>query len=270
MFFYISKITSLFVEPVGIVLLVLIVAVVLRLLGRRRAAWWGIGVTIGYMAIVIFTPLDYWLLGPLESRFPIPAAPACLNGIIVLGGGEDILRSHIWETPLLAGAPMRYVVLSELMRRYPDAKVVFSGGSGILEAHMLSEADVSKGIMVKLDLDLSRVTFESDSRNTWENAVNAKKIAHPRIGERWALLAPAAQMPRAVGSFRKVEWNVLPWPTDFTSGLPDWGLTSPLQRFDLVNEGEHEWLGLIAYWMTGRSSDLIPSPSIKMRQKTAC
>ena len=156
---------------------------------------------------------------------------------------------------------MRYVVLGELMRRYPDARVIFSGGSGILDTHALSEADVSKGIMEKLDLNVGRVVFESNSRNTWENATNAKKLVQPKMAERWALLAPAAQMPRAVGAFRKIGWNVLPWPTDYIGGPPVWGPSSPIHRFGAINEAEHEWLGLIAYWLTDRSSELLPGPS---------
>jgi uncharacterized SAM-binding protein YcdF (DUF218 family) len=270
MFFDISKITSLLREPLAIIFLILVVSAVLQRLGRQRWAWFGIGAAIAIMAIILFTPLDAWLLAPLEDRFLIPVPPACLDGIVLLGDGEDVLGSQRLGIPQLSGAPMRYVILSDLMRRYPGARVIFAGGSGIFGPHRLAEADVAKGLMKMLNLDLRRVAFESRSRTTWENAVNAKFLAQPKPDARWALLAPAAQMPRAVGSFRKNGWNVLPWPTDFAGGAPAWWPDSAVDRFGTIGEGEHEWLGLIAYWLTGRSSELFPGPSTEASAKPAC
>ena len=163
MFFYISKLASPFTDPLVIVLLILAASALFLICGRPRWAWYGVGVVIALMTLAMLIPLDFWLVEPLEERFALPAPPACLNGIIVLGGGEDIAGSERRGVSLLAGAPMRYVILSSLMRRYPDAKVIFSGGSGMLGVHNLSEADVSKGIMQSLNLDLNRVVFESRS-----------------------------------------------------------------------------------------------------------
>lgn len=261
MFFLISKMTSLFTDPLAVILLILVASAALALAGRRRWAWCGIGAAIGIMAIIGFTPLDFWLLQPLEDRFPVPAPPACLDGIVMLGDGEDVEASARLGIPELSGAPMRYVILSDLMHRHPGSRVIFAGGSGLLGTHKLSEADIARDIMKMLNLDLSRVAFESSSRTTWENAVNAKKLAQPKPGERWVLLAPAAQLPRAVGSFRKNGWNMLPWPTDYTVGAPVWWPQGVTGRFDAIAEGEHEWLGLMVYWMTGRSSELLPGPS---------
>jgi uncharacterized SAM-binding protein YcdF (DUF218 family) len=270
MLFAISKILSSFTDPVEIVFLLLLASALLRLMAQRRWAWCGIGTAIGLMAVVIFTPLDYWLLSPLEERFPLPNAPLCLDGIVMIGGGEAVLESARLGTFLVEGSPMRYVVLGELMRRYPAAKVVITAGSGLLAKHVLSEADVAKGMLGRLDLDSSRPRFESASRTTWENAVNAKEFAQPKPGERWALLAAAFQMPRAVGAFRKAGWDILPWPTDYVSGAPVWWLQDPSQRFRMVYVAEHEWLGLITYWMTSRSSELFPAPSVDASREDAC
>jgi uncharacterized SAM-binding protein YcdF (DUF218 family) len=270
MLFYLSKTMSLFMEPIAIVFMILVASASFQLLGRQRWARVGICAVIAIMAIVMFTPLDFWLLAPLETRFPVPAHQVCLDGIIMLGGGEDVLASERLGMPLLSGAPMRYVVLSELMHRYARAKVIFAGGSGILETHKLSEADVSKAIMGKLGLDLNRVVFDPYSRTTWENAVNAKALLQPKRDERWALLAPAAQLPRAVGAFRKIGWNVLPWPTDYIVSAPVWWPQNSADRFRAAYYAEHEWLGLLAYWITGRSSELFPGPSISGQHGTDC
>jgi uncharacterized SAM-binding protein YcdF (DUF218 family) len=95
-------------------------------------------------------------------------------------------------------------------------------------------------------------------------------LAQPKPQERWTLLAPAGQMPRAVGAFRKIGWGVLPWPTDFSSLAPTWWPQGPSRRLSTINAGEHQWLGLLAYWWTGRSSQLFPSPLNDTAHQDAC
>ena len=75
------------------------------------------------------------------------------------------------------------------------------------------------------------------------------------------LITSAYHMPRAMGSFRAAGFQVEPWPVDYrTRGSAD--LTRP---FDKVSEGlrrvdvaSREWVGLVAYWLTGRSDALFP------------
>jgi uncharacterized SAM-binding protein YcdF (DUF218 family) len=147
---------------------------------------------------------------------------------------------------------------------------VISAGSGLLATHVLSEADVARGMLERMGLDSRRPRFESKSRTTWENALFAKDLAQPKAGERWALLAAAFQMPRAVGAFRKAGWDILPWPTDYIGGAPVWWLQDPSQRFRKVYVAEHEWIGLFDYWLTSRSSDLFPAPAPAAAGERAC
>ena len=82
-------------------------------------------------------------------------------------------------------------------------------------------------------------------------------------GKRWLLITSAYHMPRAMGAFRQAGFDVEPWPVDYrTRGTAD--LTRP---FDKVSEGlrrvdvaTREWVGLLAYWVTGRSDALFPGP----------
>ena len=80
---------------------------------------------------------------------------------------------------------------------------------------------------------------------------------------RWVLITSAFHMPRSMGAFRKAGFIVEPWPVDYrTRGAAD--LTRP---FDKVSEGlrrvdmaVHEWVGLVAYRLAGRSPELFPAP----------
>ncbi len=105
--------------------------------------------------------------------------------------------------------------------------------------------------------------LERRSRNTWENAEFSKAIAAPKNGERWLLVTSAYHMPRSVGIFRKVGFAIEPYPADWQLGG-----AADLLRFSVSSvEGlEHtglalrEWMGLFAYWVTGKTSELFPGP----------
>jgi uncharacterized SAM-binding protein YcdF (DUF218 family) len=100
------------------------------------------------------------------------------------------------------------------------------------------------------DIDPARVVIEPHSRNTHENAVFATAALEPKPLERWLLVTSASHMPRAIGTFRQNSFPVEPWPVhDQGEGRPAYQIA------------EHEWLGLIAYRLLGRSSELFPAPS---------
>jgi len=107
-----------------------------------------------------------------------------------------------------------------------------------------------------------RVLFEDRARNTYENALYSKRLASPAPGERWLLVTSAAHMPRSVGVFRQVGWPVVPYPVDYeTEGefriliRPDAAL-----RWNEFDRAVKEWVGLLAYWLSGRSSAPFPAP----------
>ena len=95
--------------------------------------------------------------------------------------------------------------------------LVFTGGSGFVFSGALREADVIRHVLDGLGFDLSRITFERESRNTYENAVFSRPLVNPGTGETWLLITSAAHMPRSVGIFRRAGWPVLAYPVDYRS-----------------------------------------------------
>ena len=110
----------------------------------------------------------------------------------------------------------------------------------------------------------SRIVAESKSRNTVENAVFSKLLAMPQPNERWLLVTSAYHMPRAIGAFRHVGFAVEAYPVDWRTrgwrdaAMPFDRLSAGLDRTDVAI---HEWIGLIAYRLSGRSSTLFPAPA---------
>jgi uncharacterized SAM-binding protein YcdF (DUF218 family) len=69
-------------------------------------------------------------------------------------------------------------------------------------------------------------------------------------------------MPRSVGIFRKVGWPVVPWPVGYKTGHSAEVQYSRAfgDKLGQLDWAVHEWVGLCAYWLMGRTSALFPGP----------
>jgi uncharacterized SAM-binding protein YcdF (DUF218 family) len=200
----------------------------------------------------------------LENRFPPwDATGATPAGIVVLGGAisADMLATR-GEIGINEAAE-RVVAVPALAKRYPAARIIYSGGDAGLFVHYESEADVVTDLFESLGIPASRLTLEGRSRNTIENAVYSKALAHPKPGERWLLVTSALHMPRAMGAFRQAGFAVEAYPVDYqTNGWRDLldlsgSLSAALRRTD---SAFHEWIGLVAYRVAGKTPELLPGP----------
>jgi uncharacterized SAM-binding protein YcdF (DUF218 family) len=186
-----------------------------------------------------------------------------ITGIIVLGGGED---GQALGAPQLAGlneAAERYTEAVALARRLPEARVVFSGGSGRLLTVEEPEAEGAGRLFAALGIAKDRITLETRSRSTHENALLTAQVLAPRPDQRWLLVTSAWHMPRAMGCFRRAGFAVEPWPVDYRTPRPldmtrAYGsVPEGLRRIDFVTR---EYVGLVAYYLTGRIEALLPGP----------
>jgi uncharacterized SAM-binding protein YcdF (DUF218 family) len=229
---------------------------------------WPIGrmlliVGVGAMTACLILPVDSWAIRPLEDRFPaITTSPERVDGIVVLGGAIDELTSLDRGTPTLTGAANRITTFVMLAQRYPEAKLVFTGGSGEINQGVSNEAKYARILFGQLGLPPDRVIFEDKSRTTWENAVNAYELVKPEPGERWILLTSASHIPRAVGVFRRIGWTVLPWPVGYQSRDHIGRYAQSMGRkLEVLDWATHEWIGLAVYFLEGRTNALFPMPA---------
>ena len=264
LFFVLSKTLGIMLLPTDLLIFAgiagaLLLATRWASLGRRLMV-----ACLLLLAICGFSPLGNWLLYPLESRFPAwDASRGAPDGIVVLGGSIDAEISAAHGVAVVHGAADRIVAAAALARRYPNARLVFTGGSSNLISNDAREADYAAEIFQRLGVPRERLTMERRSRNTEENAEFTKAIAAPKPGERWLLVTSAYHMPRSVGLFRKAGFAVEPYPVDWRLGGQADLLTfsafalEGLQHTDLA---VHEWIGLLAYRLTGKTSRLLPGP----------
>jgi uncharacterized SAM-binding protein YcdF (DUF218 family) len=263
LFFVLSKTLGVMLLPTNLLIGIgflgaLLLATRLARLGRRLLV-----ASIVLLGISGFSPLGNWLLYPLESRFP-PWDPAqgAPDGMVVLGGSIEPDASMAHGVPVVRASADRLITAAALARRYPHARIVFSGGSPRLLSDT-READYAAELFESLGISPGRLTMERRARNTQENAEFAKALAAPKTGERWLLLTSAYHMPRAVGLFRTAGFAVEPYPVDWrVAGTADLlrlhvFFVEGLRRVDI---GIREWLGLAAYRISGKTSEFFPGP----------
>ncbi|MBB4359833.1 uncharacterized SAM-binding protein YcdF (DUF218 family) [Bradyrhizobium sp. CIR18] len=247
-----------FMVELGILSLVLM-ATRFAALGRKLAV-----TTLVLLALAAFSPLGNLLIYPLESRFPAwDPSRGAPDGIIVLGGSVDTDLSAAHRAPVVAHAADRLFAPAELARRYPNARIVFTGGTANLVATDAREADYSAPIMENLGIPKQRLILERSSRNTWENAIFTKELVAPKPGERWLLVTSAFHMPRSMGIFRKAGFDVEAYPVDWRMGGRDDLFSFTNMGADGLGRTEvavREWIGLVAYRLMGRTGELLPGP----------
>lgn len=265
MFYTLSKPLWFLATPSNALVFLALAGLCLIAVGRAR-----LGRPLAFAALLLLIgfgvgPLGTIAILPLEQRFPaVDDDAAAPTGIIVLGGAVEERVSVMRGGLQLNEAGDRITSLLALARRYPQARLLFSGGSGeYLSASPVPEAEIVRRNVAALGLDPGRLMTEARSRNTDENARFSAAILQPKPGEVWWLVTSAFHMPRAIGCFRRAGFDVRAYPVDYRAAGPaDWfrpeaTVGEGLRRSDIALK---EWLGLAVYWLTGKTGTLFPGP----------
>jgi len=262
MVYVLSKLFWAIVQPLNLVVLLVLTWAALIRLGRRRIAERILQAALGILVTVTILPLGQLLLIPLEDRFPRPdPLPEQVAGIIVLGGAIDGDISKAHGIVALNSNAARLTEALALSRRYPDAKLLFTGGSADIVGPQIREAEFAKRFFIDQGVPAERLLIEEESRNTWENASNSLGIVQPKPDENWLLVTSAYHMPRSVGIFRRIGWHVIPDPVDYrTEGRLRIRGFVLLARLEELQMSLKEWIGLVAYSLLGRTDSLFPGP----------
>jgi uncharacterized SAM-binding protein YcdF (DUF218 family) len=257
--FVLSKIFWQLAAPSHVVLGLIVLGVLLWRTRWTRLAYALAVAGIGLLIAIVFLPVPNLSLESLEDRFPLPRnLPDHVDGIIVLGGALNPIETATRGIPSLNEAAERMTSFVKLARLYPNATKIFTGGNGTLETSKLSEAAVARQLFTELGLDTQQIFYEDKSRNTYENVLFSKQLAHVAPAQTWILVTSAQHMPRSVGIFRKLDWPVIAYPVAYKSDGDFFGDVGG--ALNAVDDAAHEWIGLIAYRLLGRTDALLPLP----------
>ena len=263
MFFTLSKMLWFLMMPGNLLLLALTLAALLSFTRFKNAAYWILRLYVVVALFLAIVPIGTFMTAQLEDRFPqTPPLPEKINGIVILGGVISPMVSLKRGSVEFGSAVERITVGAQLARLYPDARVIFSGGSGDIFNPELREAHYAPQVFEQLGVPRERIVFDAEARNTAQNARITLELARQKPDEKWVLITSAFHMPRAVGTFRKAGWKIIPYPVDYgtTGGTRDaftFSFTGGLAKF---GGALHEYIGLLAYWITGRSDSWFPGP----------
>jgi uncharacterized SAM-binding protein YcdF (DUF218 family) len=261
LFFWLSKTLWFFISPLNFILLLLVLVWLLLLANAKRLVKPLMSSIVLLLMFIALFPIGDWLLYPLEIHTETnPVLPEEIEGILVLSGALNARHSALWDQTEVNGAAERELAFMKLARTYPDAALVYTGGSSSLIHQEYKAADVAKKLFQEQGIDTSRIIFERESRNTHENATLSLELVKPKQEKPWILITSAFHMPRSIGIFCKAGWSMIPYPVDHQ--------TKPGQLFRIeyelgghlnqLNLGIHEWLGLVAYRLTGKTNALLP------------
>lgn len=253
--FIAAKLLAFALEPLFWVLALLVTSLLLT--SRRRLRMGRIFSWLALLTLVgaSWTSAPEAMLRTLESRHPVPTGLDMDKqvGIVVLGGG--LASPELWASSRQVGLNEQAERMTEavaLMRQYPRLRLLFTGGVANVSATGASEAQRARVFFVAMGIDPARVTYEDRSRNTYENALYSAALPGVDKRQHWLLLTSAFHMPRAMGVFNHVGWNVTPWPVDYRVTAHDsWFDFSLHYGPRLWALALHEWLGLAAYRIAG-------------------
>ncbi|WP_271272891.1 YdcF family protein [Aliamphritea hakodatensis] len=267
-FFNLSKIFWALANPGNFIVLLLVVSM---LFSWKKITF----LTVLSLIVLTVYPVGNLLLQPLENRFSQPGKiPDNIAGVIVLGGGENAELSSIWGQPQFSEGADRVMTLPGMLKRFPDKPIIFTGGSSSVLKPEYRGADTVKAWLEEFSLS-ENIIYERQSRNTYENALYSGQVLPQASsidqGDGWLLVTSAFHMPRSVGIYRQQGWKVIPYPVDYYSQPFEFDSV----RFDLADNlgnlgtAVREWIGLLAYYATGKTEEWFPAEDVMSGQTQA-
>ncbi len=260
-FFYLSKTLWKIFSLDNLFVVFLCLILFLLLSGKIRKATQIMSFLVLCTLTLTILPVADWMLYPLETRYQHnPELPEKVDGIIVLGGSIIAESSKEWQQLETNEFHERLSSFIELAKAYPQARLVFSGGSANLEQGHPTEAMIAESYFLQSGISAERLIIENRARNTEENVTFSKRLLKPQPDETWVMITTAFHIPRAMGVFCKQNWKVIPYPVDHHT-LPSKLYKADFSLLEHANQlvlASHEWMGLLAYYAAGKTNSLLP------------
>lgn len=252
MFFWLSKLFTLLIEPLTHIFLLVVLALIFH--RNPRVVKWCLGLAFGVFLIfgTYFAP-DL-LTHLLENRYQVPDEVPRVDAAVVLAGLVD-LKLSTPEYIEFNESVERIVTGIQLVKQGRARILLISGGTGNLYDQEKKEAPLLRKFAIEFGVPESQILMESTSRNTYENAVQTRRIMEEHGISQIMLVTTAMHLPRAMACFHKLGIDPMPYPVDFQ--------LAPNRKYRLSNiipgPGAfrkssavlHEYIGLLAYKLAG-------------------
>lgn len=253
MFFIISKLLDFLINPLALFFLILGISCIPRFRKFQKQLCWSLCVFL-YLAsnpFLIDELYKAWCINTPYSHIH----QAQYSTAIVLGGiGEMDLETQ--KINFKEGGDRLFQALA-LLKQGIVKKIVFTGGSGSLEYPDHKEGIFVKRYLNQLQIADSLVIIESESRNTYENALFTKPLLkNIHTGDSILLVTSAVHMRRSLAIFNKCGITpCIPYATNVRAKHRRWNPEHLLiPNADALRDFKnivHEWIGYITYKFKG-------------------
>lgn len=260
--FLFSKVFWIVAQPLSLAFLAGLVGTACIAVRRPLASLLFLGAALTILFVTLYTSAGTVALQRLEAHVPRPEQdPAQVQCMVVLGGAFETEVTTIRGGTDLNQAADRFVEALRLALKFPQSRILVSGGDGSLSGTYEGDAAAARRFFSRFGISESRLVSETSSRTTFENVVNSSQLLADPALQRCLLITSAFHMPRALALFRKAGIELTPWPTDYrTSGSATlwFDLTQPTLNAQQTATAMREWIGLLAYYLTGRTTSVLP------------
>lgn len=184
----------------------------------KRPRWAAIAIALALTILLLAsnTWLSQWLVRSLEWQTLPPAEIPSAAAIVVLGGGVKPAKSpRPWVE--LGEAGDRILYGCHLYQQGKAPLLILSGGRVEWKGGGPPESADMAAIAQAMGVPASAILQDPDSLNTYQNAVNVRKILETRgITGPVLLVTSALHTPRSRLIFQHQGIQVIPTPTDFS------------------------------------------------------
>lgn len=260
MTFFLSKYLWYVFNPFNCILILFVIGLFFYFIKFSKLS--KIAFLLGFISFISLgtLPIGTYLLYLLEKNYHYKVdLPDNVNGVIILSGATSPFLTKEHDQISLNGNVERLIESIFLIKKYPNAKFFFAGGSGSISHPELSHSAVAERLFSSLNIETDKIYFETKSRNTFENILFAKEVYNPKKNENWLLVTSAFHMKRAIYISEKLDLKLIAYPTDYkTAKKFTWKLSfNFLGNLSSFQFSSHEWVGIIAYYLMGRSSKIL-------------
>ena len=262
MFVFLSKLLPLFIYPVGLGLILLVLALIFQHDPKRLKSFLVTAIAILWLGGNSWVSKS--LARSLEWQYFPPDELPHADVIVVLGGGTGPAQ-YPRSIVELNGSGDRMLYASWLYHQGVAPKLLLTGGSiSWMGERESTPADEMAEVLEMLGVPREAVWLESESLNTYENALYSRAILDREGIDRIILVTSAFHMPRAVPLFEKQGFEVIPAPADYSVTQQSWdelwefNLTTQIFNFiptasNLENTtgALKEYIGILIYTLRG-------------------
>jgi uncharacterized SAM-binding protein YcdF (DUF218 family) len=216
MFIFLSKFLPLLVYPVGLACIGIIAALVIRRPRLRKS------LLLGVLSL-LWLGGNHWvsqgLARSLEWRYLPPVEAPRAEALVLLGGGTQPVE---YPRPIVEvnEAGDRIIYAAWLYKQGKADYILASGGLLDWSARESTPAQDMAFLLEFMGVPKEAIWLQTNSRNTYEDALYCAKILKEKGIQRILLVTSAAHMLRSVRLFEAQGFEVAPLPTDYTVSKP--------------------------------------------------